>query len=211
VFHKLRWSRLGVVVALCLGPLAAGCTGPTTYQNVVVPKEDRDLRWGEPVNGLRAGILVEQEQFSSDSAWRWCSFQIYLQPVHPRVDYRVGPHAHGQAGQAQSDTVIVLPAFSLNSRASNRVVEVKLTFPDGTTHTIPQTLDKENEIGLCNYPGNSWMEVFSLDDFAESFPSPSTAVLVVTYRMEPKGDDPSRWSGTVTTPPVRVRFERVQE
>jgi hypothetical protein len=198
-------------MALFLAPLVGGCTGPNTYQNVIVPKEDRELRWGEPVNGLRAGIQVDQEAFSSESAWRWCSFRIYLQPVHPRVDYRVGPHAHGQGAGPPSDTVIVLPAFSLNSHESNRVVAVTLTFPDGTTRTIPQTLDKESEIGVCNIPGNSWMDEFDLTDFGESCPSPSTAVLVVTYRMEPKGDDPSRWSGTVTTPPVRVRFERVKE
>ena len=48
------------------------------------------------------------------------------------------------------------------------------------------------------------------NDVAERFKSPTTATLTVTYHLDSDPANPDQWSGTITTPPIRVNFYRMK-
>jgi hypothetical protein len=203
------------VAVLCVAFIAAassGCGVWTSYQSVAVEPAQRPLRWGAPDNGLRMGIEVKQDTDRQDDGlvMEDCRFRVDFELVPPRVPAVArGEHEHVDApGGGEGGTWLVVGG-SREWKGTTKAMTVALTLPTGERYTLPQGAEGRL-FGLCNVPQNGYTESFDLTDIANRFKSPETATLTVTYHLDPDPADPDRWSGTITTPPIRVRFYRMK-
>jgi hypothetical protein len=209
-----------VALVVMIAALSGGCGVWTSHQNVAVEPADRALRWGEPDNGLRLGIEAKQdtEHESDGLVLEDCTIFVRFGVVPGQVPELAShvpelasadddTHAHGDDGA----TWILV---SRRNWVDSRGAEVTLTFDDGTTYTLPRGNDGEDDdsrpLGICNVPDNAWTEVLTLTGWGEDLKSPTNATLRVTYHLDPDPARPHQWSGTIQTPPVRVKFYRMK-
>jgi hypothetical protein len=185
-------SRTLLPVVL-LTAMTGGCGVWTTHQNVSVTAADRTLRFGEPDNGLRLGIDVKQDTDREDDGLvlEECRFVVHFEAVPPR-------------DAAGKEVFTYLLEENTGGSVTTPAMKVTLTTSDGQTFVLPQT-----DEGVWIWAG-TLLDHFDLDDVAPGFRSPTTATLQVAYHVDPVPDHPERWSGTIHTPPIRVKFYRMK-
>lgn len=171
------------------------------------------MRWGEPDNGLRIGIEVAQDTDREDDGlvMEDCRFRVRLELVPPKVPAAAPgetEHVHTPGGGERGTWVVVGGAREW--KGTTKAMTVALTLPTGERYSLPQG-DEGRPWGMCNVPGNGYSgDSFHLTDVAPRFKSPATATLTVTYHLDPDPANPDQWSGTITTPPIPVRFYRMK-
>ena len=193
------------IALLCVTLLVAstgGCGVWTSYQSVAVDPAQRSMRWGKPDNGVRMGIKVDQDTSREDDGLvqEDCRFWVHFEVVQPRVPAVAQALDQPASTGCEGATWLVIGGAGMP-----RAMTVTLTLPTGERYTLPHD-DAGDLVGI----ERDYSETFDLTDIAPRFKSPSTATLTVTYHLDPDPSNPDQWSGTLTTPPIQVKFYRMR-